>query len=82
MIHRKGQIDTPDFTPIITDNKVYLLRYNFEVSKDENDNPLWNFDEVLLTKNEYDYHKSLIGIDDNFITNFIMSNEDGTRKTK
>lgn len=82
MIHRKGQIDTPDFTPIITDNKVYLLRYNFETFNDEFNRPYWNFDEVLLTKNEYDYHKSLIGIDDNFITNFIISNEDGTKKTK
>lgn len=35
MRYLKGQIDNPDFTPIITDGKVYILRYNFEEGFDE-----------------------------------------------
>ncbi len=29
MKHRKAQHTEKDFTPIITDDKVFLLRYNF-----------------------------------------------------
>lgn len=36
MRYLKGQIDNPDFTPIITDGKVYILRYNFEEENDKN----------------------------------------------
>lgn len=75
MKYLKGEIDTPDFTPILTDKKVFLLRYNFEVKNDEEeDKTSWTYDEIVLSKNQFEYHKSIIGKQNDFITDFIGNN--------
>lgn len=83
MVYREAYNDVKDLTPIITDGKVYILLYNFEPIieiVDGIEKTTWKNQEILLTKNEYDYHKSLIGIDNNFITNFIADNLSKVRK--
>lgn len=81
MRYLKGQIDTPDFTPILTDGKVYLLRYNFmEKFDEENEKKYWEYDEIVLDKNKFEYHKSIVGKQDDFITNFIANNLSKVRK--
>lgn len=82
MKHRKAQHTEKDFTPIITDDKVFLLRYNFVLKQDKGDKDFLEYDEILLTKNEYEYHKSLNGIDNNFITRFIIDNEKNVKIMK
>lgn len=82
MTHRVAYNDVKDFTPIITDGKVYILLYDFEPIVEVEDGvekTTWKNQEILLTKNEFDYHKSLIGIDNNFITNFIRDNISGIK---
>ena len=77
MIYREAFNDIEDLTPIITDGKVYILLYNFEPIveiEDGVEKTTWKNQEISLTKNEFEYHKSLIDIDNNFITNFIRDN--------
>ena len=81
MRYLKGRIDSPDFTPIITDGKVYILRYNFEEGFDEeNDKNYWKYDEIIMNKNDFDFHKSIAGKQNDFITNFIADNLSKVRK--
>ena len=62
--------------------KFFLLRYNFVLKQDKDDKDFLEYDEILLTKNEYEYHKSLNGIDNNFITRFIIDNEKNVKIMK
>lgn len=81
MRYLKGQIDNPDFTPILTDGKMYLLRYNFVEKFDEkNDKNYWEYDEIIMNKNDFDFHKSIAGKQNDFITKFIADNLSKVRK--
>lgn len=75
MRYLKGQIDNQDFTPILTDGKIYILRYNFEEKNDvENERIYWEYDEIMMDKNEFEFYRSIFGKQDDFITNFIGNN--------
>ena len=75
MIHNKVTGDKLSSKPLVTDGKIYLLNYNV-VEKVETDDEgvettIYEYDQIRLTKNEYDYEMSIKDVNDSFVSKLL-----------
>lgn len=64
--YRKANGGLEASQPIVTDGKIYLLHHNVKKVEDSEN---YEYDEIVLSKKEYDYYKNLN--DDSLICKII-----------
>lgn len=62
----KGSLEASK--PLVTDGVTYLLHFNITKKEDTNS---YGYDEISLTKNEFEYYDSIKEISDEFICKLI-----------